>query len=684
MVPIGPATTSGLIGPKCQFCDELGHTAKNCPQLKPSEITANSATTSTMKEQKWLLDSAASHNITGDLQNLSIHSEYDGTDEVVLGDGSGLAVSHVGSLAIHSPNRTFILRDTLCVPNLKKILISVHHFTSQNNVYVEFHPSYFLVKEPITGAILLRGSCENDIYIFPESLVGNFSQKVANVHERTSLDGWHKRLGHPSYPIVKNLVSTFSLPTTTNKMTMLCHSCSINKSHQQPFRTTSLSSTGPLEIIYTDVWGPTHSTGLDGSRYYLFFVDHYTKYMWFYPMATKSSVSTIFPQFKIFVETRFQAKIKTLYSDNGGEFISLKPFLNLHGISHYTTAPYTPQQNGVSERRHRHLVETGLTLLSDASLSLSYWPHAFRTATYLINRQPTPFLTNKSPFEALFGLKPNYLKLKKFGSLCYPLTRPYNNHKMQPKSIPCLFLGYSQTQNAYICLDLKTHKTNVSRHVLFDETQLLFQSEQAQSPAQLESSSHLCPTSFIPFSFQPVRVPSQVIPSVHSSDSAPSHVLPADVSAASPSPPGNPPLSSPNFPLTDVLRHSGSHSDVLISHDPVLPSSLHPTHTHTVADLTLSQSHSIPPSCVQTGNPRLHKMTTRSMNNIFKPKQLHLVSKHPIPLAIEPTCVTQAVNHPQWRDAMSTELIALMKHGTWDLVPPPQIVHPWVVNGCLE
>ncbi|KAL6315489.1 hypothetical protein AAG906_000783 [Vitis piasezkii] len=131
------------------------------------------------------------------------------------------------------------------------------------------------------------------------------------------------------------------------------------------------------------------------------------------------------------------------------------------------------------------------------------------------------------------------------------------------------------------------------------------------------------------------------------------------------------PLSSTKFSFGDVLRNSGSHSDVLISHDPVLPSSLHPTHTHTVADLTLSQSHSIPPSCVQTGNPRLHKMTTRSMNNIFKPKQLHLVSKHPIPLAIEPTCVTQAVNHPQWRDAMSTELTALMKHGTWDLVPTP-------------
>lgn len=72
------------------------------------------------------------------------------------------------------------------------------------------------------------------------------------------------------------------------------------------------------------------------------------------PMVTKSGVSTIFPLFKKVVENRFQKTIKTLYSDNGGEFIALKSYLSLHGISHYTTAPHTHQQNGVSERRHRH------------------------------------------------------------------------------------------------------------------------------------------------------------------------------------------------------------------------------------------------------------------------------------------------------------------------------------------
>ncbi|KAJ0111782.1 hypothetical protein Patl1_03222 [Pistacia atlantica] len=129
------------------------------------------------------------------------------------------------------------------------------------------------------------------------------------------------------------------------------------------------------------------------------------------------------------------------YSDNGGEYISLKPFLSLHGISHYTTGPHTPQQNGVSECRHCHLVETGLTLLHDANLPLSYWPHAFHTATYLINRQPTPLLQHRSPFEALFGQKPNYLKLKSFGCLCFPLTRPYNTHKLQPSPARVSSLG---------------------------------------------------------------------------------------------------------------------------------------------------------------------------------------------------------------------------------------------------
>ena len=149
----------------------MGHTTKSYPQLHSQNASINYATTSTGKDKNWLLDSAASHNITSDLSNLSIHSEYDGTDEVILGDGSGLAMSHIGSLALLFPHRTFTLRDTLCVPNLCRNLISVHHLTKQNNVFVEFHPFHFLMKDKITRAILLRGACNNGIYTLPTSMV---------------------------------------------------------------------------------------------------------------------------------------------------------------------------------------------------------------------------------------------------------------------------------------------------------------------------------------------------------------------------------------------------------------------------------------------------------------------------------------------------------------------------------
>jgi len=209
-------------------------------------------------------------------------------------------------------------------------------------VFVEFHPFHFLVKDTITEAILLRGACDDGIYTFPTSMVPISSKKVANVHVRTSFDGWYKRLRHPFTKIVHSLVKSFSLPITFNqKLLSLCHLCSINKAHQQPFCVTSLKSHAPLDIIYTDVWGPASYIGLDGSRYYLIFVDHYTKYTWFYPMVIKSGVSTIFPLFKKVVENHFQKTIKTLYSGNGRDFIALKSSLTSWHISLYHCSTHT-------------------------------------------------------------------------------------------------------------------------------------------------------------------------------------------------------------------------------------------------------------------------------------------------------------------------------------------------------
>lgn len=219
----------------------------------------------------------------------------------------------------------------------------------------------------------------------------------------------------------------------------------------------------------------------------------------------------VFVRFKALVENQFKHRIVTLYSDNGGEYQALDNFLSTNGISHLTTPPHTPEHNGLSERRHRHIVETGLSLLTHASMPLTFWTYAFATAVYLINRMPTPTLHLSSPFDKLFESPPNYTKLRVFGCLCYPWLRPYSQHKLDSRSTPCVFLGYSSTQSAYICLDLSTSKTYISRHVKFLENSFPFTTHQSHlaRPTPEIISNWLSPVQTLPISNGSLNTPPQ-------------------------------------------------------------------------------------------------------------------------------------------------------------------------------
>ena len=164
------------------------------------------------------------------------------------------------------------------------------------------------------------------------------------------------------------------------------------------------------------MWGPVQLSN-DGYAYYVTFVDYFSRYIWLYLMKKKSDVSILFPQFKTLTEKYYQTPIVSLFTDKGGEFIKLSSYLQQHGISHFTTPPHTPEQNGIVERRHRHIVETGLSLLHHANLPLHFWSHAFQTTAHLINRLPTLVLNYQSPYEKLHNASRAYTKLKPFGCL---------------------------------------------------------------------------------------------------------------------------------------------------------------------------------------------------------------------------------------------------------------------------
>ena len=163
---------------------------------------------------------------------------------------------------------------------------------------------------------------------------------------------WHNRLGHPFLHIFRKFLSVLHI---SFPMDHLCSfsftSCNINKSHKLPFSKSSITSSSPLDVIFSDVWTSPISSS-DGFNYYIIFVDHYTKYILLYLLRQKSDVHSTFFAFKQVVENYFTTTIKTLYIDNGGEFLALYSSPTTHGIAHISTPPHTPKHNGYSESRH--------------------------------------------------------------------------------------------------------------------------------------------------------------------------------------------------------------------------------------------------------------------------------------------------------------------------------------------
>ncbi|CAA7017240.1 unnamed protein product [Microthlaspi erraticum] len=354
------STTRGYQG-RCQLCGIQGHNARRCSQLPTGPFTsnyrappnvspwqprANMAAAAPMNSNNWLLDTGATHHLTSDLNNLSLHQLYNGGDEVTMADGSTIQISHTGFTSLPTPSRSLALNDVLCVPNVHKNLISVYRLYNSNQVSVEFFPAHFQVKDLRTGVRLLQRRTKDELYEWPVNPT-NKASFFASPSPKASLPSWHSRLGHPSPPVLNKLVSQFSLPCSTSSKTLSpCSHCLINKSHKLPFFTNTIVSSQPLQYIYSDVWmSPIIST--ENFKYYLVLVDHHTRYTWMYPMKQKSQVRDIFIAFKALVENRFHTKIGTLFSDNGGEFLALRQFLSTHGISHLTSPPHTPEHNGI-------------------------------------------------------------------------------------------------------------------------------------------------------------------------------------------------------------------------------------------------------------------------------------------------------------------------------------------------
>ena len=153
------------------------------------------------------------------------------------------------------------------------------------------------------------------------------------------------------------------------------------------------------------------------------------------------------------VETQFNTKIKAVRLDNGPEF-NLAPFFLSKGIIHQTSCVETPQQNGVVEHKHQHIMTSARALLFQSGLPKQLWTYAVAHAVFLINRLPNKALEGKIPFEKLYGKLPDLSFLKIFGCQCFVSTLLANCKKLDPRAKKGVYLGHRARVKGYLFYDL--------------------------------------------------------------------------------------------------------------------------------------------------------------------------------------------------------------------------------------
>ena len=299
---------------------------------------------------------------------------------------------------------------------------------------------------------------------------------------------------------------------------------------------------------------------------------------------------------------------------------SFKEFLNTQGILHQTSCPHTPQQNGVAERKNRHLIETARTLLIHHNVPTTFWSDAVLTACYLINRMPSSVLNDQIPHSLLFPNDPLYhLPPRVFGCVCFVHDLTPGKDKLAAKSIKCVFLGYARLQKGYRCYCPATRRCFTSPDVTFFESSPFFESP-------MSSSSSVTETLPVPFLTLPTQdIPSPPFQTYHrrprpATVETPSDSLPLSDSPVAPvqSPPASPPIAI--------------HKGIRSTRNP------HPVYNF------LSY----------------HRLST--------PYYAFVSSLDSISI---PKTTDEALAHPGWRKAMLDEMAALHSNNTWDLVPLP-------------
>lgn len=462
---------------RCFSCGEWGHISKNCVEAqqrvqnmaKTAVDLRNLALSATCGNYKshWILDSGATEHMTSDRERFDSLQQYTSTVEVA--NSEKIAVTGKGEILLaprdNANGRNFTMSDVLYVPNLGGSLLSIGRI-EERGFRVQFAEGEAKIINK-DGETVLTAKRRGRLYMIEES------QPTAYLTKAENEELWHRRLGHPHKTGVKSFDSSVDNQKTNPSTNSPCSVCIQGKMKKRSFpKASSTRAEQVLEIIHSDVVGKISPPSLGGSNYFVVFTDDFSHYTTVYTIKTKDEVLSKFDEFRRMAENLHNRKIKTLRSDNGGEYRSKEfdEYLIRHGIQRQLTVPESPQQNGVSERMNQSLINSTRCLLIESGLEASFWAEAVSTAAKLRNKCPSAAIEGDIPERRWTGKEVLLDHLKVFGCRAWSHERSFSRKsKLDPKAKECVFVGYPDGTKGYKLWDPKKKTFLISRDIIFEE-----------------------------------------------------------------------------------------------------------------------------------------------------------------------------------------------------------------------
>lgn len=469
-------------GPRCYTCNKYGHKSPEC-KSKPNKYQKNKESkqnqssyaavfiASSGYSDDWYIDSGASVHMTKH-KNLFIEETTPDIKTIKVANNKSLPVQSSGKISLCVDNERgqqneILFTNVLYVPELATNLLSVSQII-KNGGQVKFNKDGCIILNT-KNVLVATASLINNMYRLNMSTAHACISDV--IEQDTYL--WHQRMGHLNFQSLNKLTeNTADLKLGLQASKVKCITCQEGKQTRLPFKSQGSQTKDLLELIHSDICGPMETQSLGKARYFVTFLDDYSKKIFVYVLHNKSEVLEKFIEFKKLVENQLSRTIKILRTDNGLEYVNrnFSNFLKNAGIIHQTTTPYTPEQNGTAERMNRTLIERAKCMMLNAKLPKVYWAEAIHTAAYIINRSPTKSLCYKTPEEMWTGQKPNVSHMRTFGCEAMVHLPKEKRKKLDSKSQKLIFIGYCENTKGYRFILPNSRKAIKSRDAIFLES----------------------------------------------------------------------------------------------------------------------------------------------------------------------------------------------------------------------